>query len=47
MLWLRASHLNWALGHRAEMDRIIELIKQDPVRVKALEYVSKLGLPQC
>ncbi|MCS0301048.1 MULTISPECIES: nucleotidyltransferase family protein [Vibrio] len=29
------------------MDRIVELIKQDPVRVKALEYVSKLGLPQC
>ncbi|MCG9685174.1 nucleotidyltransferase family protein [Vibrio sp. Isolate23] len=29
------------------MDRIVELIKQDPVRVKALECVSKLGLPQC
>ncbi|EHV9722537.1 TPA: nucleotidyltransferase family protein [Vibrio parahaemolyticus] len=29
------------------MDRIVELIKQDPVRVNALECVSKLGLPQC
>ncbi|MGI9850601.1 nucleotidyltransferase family protein [Vibrio vulnificus] len=29
------------------MDRIVELIKQDPARVKALECVSKLGLPQC
>jgi hypothetical protein len=29
------------------MDKIVELIQQDPVRVKALEYVSKLGLPQC
>ncbi|MGF1723156.1 nucleotidyltransferase family protein [Photobacterium nomapromontoriensis] len=29
------------------MDRIVELIKQDPVRVKALECVSKLGLSQC
>ncbi|HHF3067915.1 TPA: nucleotidyltransferase family protein [Vibrio diabolicus] len=29
------------------MDRIVDLIKQDPVRVKALECVSKLGLPQC
>ena len=44
---MRCSHLNRALGHRAEMDRIVELIKQDPVRVKALECVSKLGLPQC
>ncbi|MFW1065375.1 nitrate reductase, partial [Vibrio parahaemolyticus] len=44
---MRCSHLNRALGHRAEMDRIVELIKQDPVRVKALKYVSKLGLPQC
>ncbi len=44
---LRCSRLNAALGHRAEMDRIVELIKQDPVRAKALECVSKLGLPQC
>ncbi|TXM29249.1 nitrate reductase, partial [Vibrio parahaemolyticus] len=44
---MRASPLNWALGHRAKMDRIVELIKQDPVRVKALECVSKLGLSQC
>jgi len=44
---LRCSHLNRALGHRAKMDIIVELIKQDPVRVKALECVSKLGLPQC
>ncbi len=44
---MRLSHLNCALGHRAKMDRIVELIKQDPVRVKALECVSKLGLPQC
>nr|WP_195806489.1 nucleotidyltransferase family protein [Vibrio chemaguriensis] len=44
---MRASHLNKALGHRAEVDRIVDLIKQDPVRVKALECVSKLGLPQC
>ena len=29
------------------MDRIIKLIKQDPLRVKALDCVSKLGLPQC
>lgn len=29
------------------MDRIVELITQDPVRVKALECVSKLCLPQC
>ncbi|WP_083539375.1 nucleotidyltransferase family protein [Enterovibrio coralii] len=29
------------------MDRIVELIKQDPIRVEALNYVSQLGLPQC
>lgn len=29
------------------MDRIVELIKQDPVRVNALKCVSQLGLPQC
>ncbi|EGR3203847.1 hypothetical protein DC889_24795 [Vibrio parahaemolyticus] len=29
------------------MDRVVELIKQDSVRVKALECVSKLGLSQC
>ena len=44
---MRCSPLSRALGHRAKMDRIVELIKHDPVRVKALECVSKLGLPQC
>ncbi len=29
------------------MDKIIELIKQDQVRLSALDYVSKLNLPQC
>lgn len=29
------------------MQRIIQLIKQDDIRVKALECVSSLGLPQC
>lgn len=29
------------------MDKIVELIKQDPIRLKALEYVYQLGLPQC
>ncbi len=29
------------------MDKIIELIKQDTIRVEALSYVSELGLPQC
>lgn len=29
------------------MDRIIELIKQDPIRVKALECVAQLELAQC
>jgi len=44
---LRALHLNKALGHKAKMDRIVELIKQDPTRVEALNCVSRLGLPQC
>ncbi|EKN4607181.1 nucleotidyltransferase family protein [Vibrio parahaemolyticus] len=29
------------------MDKIVELIKQDPTRVEALNCVSELGLPQC
>ena len=29
------------------MDEIVELIKQDPIRVKALDCVSKLDLPEC
>ncbi len=32
---------------RAQMDKIVELIKQDPIRVEALNYVSQLDLPQC
>ncbi len=44
---MRASHLNWALWRRAKMDKIVELIKQDPIRVEALAHVSQLGLPQC
>ncbi len=44
---LRASHLSKALWRRAKMDKIVELIKQDPIRVEALNCVSELGLPQC
>ncbi|MBF4328231.1 nitrate reductase, partial [Vibrio anguillarum] len=29
------------------MDKIVELIKEDPIRVEALYHVSQLGLPQC
>ncbi|HFD4045195.1 TPA: nucleotidyltransferase family protein [Vibrio parahaemolyticus] len=29
------------------MDKIVELVKQDPIRVEALNCVSELGLPQC
>ncbi|QYJ96654.1 nucleotidyltransferase family protein [Shewanella alkalitolerans] len=29
------------------MEKIVELIKQDPIRVEALYHVSQLGLPQC
>ncbi|HCH5920363.1 TPA: nucleotidyltransferase family protein, partial [Vibrio parahaemolyticus] len=29
------------------MDKIVELIKQDPVRVEALKVVYQLALPQC
>ncbi|MDE1222583.1 nucleotidyltransferase family protein [Vibrio aestuarianus] len=29
------------------MDKIVELIKEDPLRVEALYHVSQLGLPQC
>ena len=29
------------------MDEIVELIKQDPIRAKALDCVSKLDLPEC
>ncbi|HCG9646579.1 TPA: nucleotidyltransferase family protein, partial [Vibrio parahaemolyticus] len=29
------------------MDKIVELIKQDPLRVEALKVVSQLALPQC
>ncbi|SHE61862.1 nucleotidyltransferase family protein [Vibrio gazogenes] len=29
------------------MDKVVELIRQDPIRVEALNYVSQLGLPQC
>ncbi|MDK2594038.1 nucleotidyltransferase family protein [Pseudoalteromonas obscura] len=29
------------------MDRIIELIKRDPIRTEALNHVFKLKLPQC
>jgi hypothetical protein len=32
---------------QGKMDKIVELIKQDPIRVEALACVSKLGLPQC
>ncbi|ENK2289961.1 nucleotidyltransferase family protein [Vibrio parahaemolyticus] len=28
------------------MDKIVELIKQDPIRIEALKCVSELGLPQ-
>jgi len=44
---LRCSPLNRALWHKAEMNKIVELIKRDPIRVKALECVSRLNLPQC
>ncbi|MFH4804593.1 nitrate reductase, partial [Vibrio diabolicus] len=43
----RCSHLNRALWRRAKMDKIVELIKQDPIRVEALKVVSQLALPQC
>ncbi|MDN2482643.1 nucleotidyltransferase family protein [Vibrio agarivorans] len=29
------------------MERIVELIRQDPTRTEALNCVTKLGLPQC
>ncbi|MFH4576633.1 nitrate reductase, partial [Vibrio diabolicus] len=29
------------------MDKIVELIRQDPIRVEALYHVSQLDLPQC
>jgi hypothetical protein len=29
------------------MTRVIQLIKQDPTRVEALNYVAQLNLPQC
>ncbi|QMV16834.1 nucleotidyltransferase family protein [Vibrio spartinae] len=29
------------------MDKVVELIRQDPIRVEALNHVSQLGLPQC
>ncbi|MGR5415909.1 nucleotidyltransferase family protein [Vibrio antiquarius] len=29
------------------MDKIIELIKRDPIRIEALNHVSHLSLPQC
>ncbi|SJN58780.1 hypothetical protein VR7878_03036 [Vibrio ruber DSM 16370] len=29
------------------MNKIVALIKRDPIRVAALEYVFELGLPQC
>lgn len=29
------------------MDKIVELIKQDPIRLEALNYVYQLNLPQC
>ncbi|TBS99336.1 nitrate reductase, partial [Vibrio parahaemolyticus] len=29
------------------MNKIVEFIKRDPIRVEALNYVSQLGLPQC
>lgn len=29
------------------MDKIVELVKQDPMRVEALNCVAELGLPQC
>ncbi|WP_305840359.1 nucleotidyltransferase family protein [Photobacterium leiognathi] len=29
------------------MDRIVELLKLDPMRIKALNHVSQLNLPQC
>ncbi len=44
---MRCSHLNAALWRRAKMDKIVELIKQDPIRVEALKVVSQLALPQC
>ncbi len=44
---LQALLLNWATRLKAKMDKIVELIKQDPVRVEALNCVSQLGLPQC
>ncbi len=44
---MRASHLNKALWRRAKMDKIVELVKQDPIRIEALNCVSELGLPQC
>ena len=44
---MRASHLNKALGRKVKMDRIVKLIRQDPVRVRALACVSTLNLPQC
>ncbi|MGI3001463.1 nucleotidyltransferase family protein, partial [Vibrio alginolyticus] len=41
---MRCSPLNRALWRRAKMDKIVELIKQDPIRVEALAHVSQLGL---
>ncbi|HHG3164376.1 TPA: nucleotidyltransferase family protein [Vibrio parahaemolyticus] len=29
------------------MDKIVELIKRDPIRTEALNHVSQLNLPQC
>ncbi len=29
------------------MDKIVELIKRDPMRIEALNHVSQLNLPQC
>lgn len=36
-----------AVRAQDKMDRIVELVKQDPTRVEALNCVSQLGLPQC
>ncbi|KZN48704.1 nucleotidyltransferase family protein [Pseudoalteromonas luteoviolacea] len=29
------------------MDKVIELVKRDPIRLKALDVVAQLALPQC
>ena len=41
------SHLAGRYGAGQKMDKIVELVKQDPIRIEALNCVSELSLPQC